>query len=50
MKANETKQEVMKPNKEVVGTVERPKSKTTLFWEKFPNGILEIVDMRAVLR
>ena len=29
---------------------QRPKSKITLFWEKNPNGILEIVDMRAVLR
>jgi hypothetical protein len=29
---------------------EKPKSKTTLFWEKYPNGILKIVDMKAVLR
>ena len=29
---------------------QKPKSKTTLFWEKYPNGILEIMDMRAVLR
>ncbi|MCL2650368.1 MAG: hypothetical protein FWD60_04975 [Candidatus Azobacteroides sp.] len=29
---------------------QKPKSKTTLFWEKYPNGILKIVDMRAVLR
>ena len=26
------------------------KSKITLFWEKYPNGILEIVDRKAVLR
>jgi len=26
------------------------KSKVTLFWEEYPNGILEIVDMRAVLK
>jgi hypothetical protein len=29
---------------------EKKKSKTTLFWEKYPNGILKIVDMRAVLK
>ena len=29
---------------------EKPKSKTRLFWEKYPNGILKIVDMKAVLR
>jgi hypothetical protein len=26
------------------------KSKIALFWEKYPNGIGEIIDMRAVLR
>ena len=26
------------------------KSKTTLWWEKNPNGILRIVDMKAVLK
>jgi hypothetical protein len=29
---------------------QKPKSKFTLFWENNPNGILEIVNMRAVLR
>jgi hypothetical protein len=30
---------------------QKPKSKTTLFWEKYPEGIgSEIVNMRAVLR
>lgn len=29
--------------------VEKRKSKTTLFWEKYPNGVLKIVDMKAVL-
>jgi hypothetical protein len=29
---------------------EKIKSKTTLFWEKYPNGILQILDKRAVLR
>ncbi|MCL2329046.1 MAG: hypothetical protein FWC39_11120 [Bacteroidetes bacterium] len=30
---------------------EKPKSKTTLFWEKNPNGIgSTIINMRAVLR
>ncbi|MDR0828673.1 MAG: hypothetical protein LBN95_00980 [Prevotellaceae bacterium] len=28
----------------------RKKSKTTLFWEKYPDGLLVINDMRAVLR
>lgn len=31
-------------------TKQKPKSKTTLFWEKHPNGILKVVDMKAVLR
>jgi hypothetical protein len=30
-------------------TAEKPKSKITLFREKYPNGILKIVDMDAVL-
>ena len=30
--------------------VEKPKSKTTLFREKYPEGIGYIVNMRAVLR
>jgi hypothetical protein len=29
---------------------QKPKSKTTLFWEKYPNGILKIINMKAVLR
>jgi len=30
---------------------QRPKSKTTLFWEKYPDGIgSKIIDMRAVLK
>jgi hypothetical protein len=37
------------PGKEV-SQGEKPKSKTTLFWEKYPNGILQILDKRAVLR
>jgi hypothetical protein len=28
---------------------EKPKSKTTLFWEKYPNGVLRILDKKAVL-
>jgi hypothetical protein len=28
----------------------RKKSKFTEFWEKYPHGILTIVDMRAVLK
>jgi hypothetical protein len=26
------------------------KSKTTLFWEKYPNGVLTILDHKAVLQ
>jgi hypothetical protein len=49
----------MKPKKEQTKKVagadgatkeEKPKSKTTLFWEKHPNGILRIIDMKAVLQ
>ena len=30
---------------------QKPKSKTTLFWEKYPDGIgSKIIDMRAVLK
>jgi hypothetical protein len=29
---------------------EKPKSKIALFWERYPNGIGTIVNMRAVLR
>jgi hypothetical protein len=28
---------------------QKRKSKTTLFWEKYPNGILRIIDLDAVL-
>jgi hypothetical protein len=30
--------------------VQKKKSAFTLFWEKYPNGVGEIVNMRAVLR
>jgi hypothetical protein len=43
-----------KKEKKVSGTSEpkqeKPKSKTVLFWEKYPNGIGTIINMRAVLR
>jgi hypothetical protein len=43
-----------KKEKQVTGTPElkqeQQKSKTVLFWEKYPNGIGKIVNMRAVLR
>jgi hypothetical protein len=42
------------PAKKLAGNAEpeaeKPKSKTALFWEKYPNGIGTIVNMRAVLR
>ena len=31
-------------------TKSKKKSKIALFWEKYPEGILEIVDMKAVLK
>ncbi|MDR0863664.1 MAG: hypothetical protein LBO74_01875 [Candidatus Symbiothrix sp.] len=41
-----------KPNVDKVEKKEKPKklSKTAEFWKKYPNGILTIVDMRAVMR
>jgi hypothetical protein len=36
-----------KTEKQIAGN---RKSKTTLFWEKYPNGVLKIVDIKAVLR
>jgi len=34
----------------VGASTQKPKSKTRLFWEKYPEGIGSIVDMRAVLK
>jgi len=31
-------------------TEQKPKSYTRLFWEKYPDGIIKIIDMKAVLR
>ena len=45
MKTKDKKEIAKSENKE-----ERPKSKITLFREKYPEGIGEIVNMRAVLR
>jgi len=45
METKDTKQVAKSQNRE-----ERPKSKFTLFREKYPEGIGEIVNMRAVLR
>jgi len=33
-----------------IAQLPKKKSKTTLFWEKYPNGIGYIVDHRAVLK
>jgi len=44
------KKNTVKQVKQIEVTEEKPKSKTRLFWEKYPNGILKIVDMKAVLR
>ena len=44
------KKQTVSSEKQSNAEEQKPKSKTTLFWEKYPNGILKIVDMRAVLR
>ena len=50
VKTNTFKSEIKKRG--LAGVSEqKPKSKTRLFWEKYPEGIgSEIVNMRAVLR
>ena len=45
--ATEVKKTEKKPNKK---TREIKKSKSTLFWEKYPNGLFVINDMKAVMR
>jgi len=55
MKTKEEQQELSeqseKIEKEVVEIIEKPKSKTTLYWEEYLNGVAgEILDMRAVLK
>jgi len=49
MKTKDKKQ-VVKSEKGNKTTEQKPKSKTTLFWEKYPDGILKVVDMKAVLK
>jgi len=44
------KKQNAKPEKGKKTTPKKKKSKITLFWEKYPEGILEIVDMKAVLK
>jgi hypothetical protein len=49
MEANREKPETSKKPNDV--SDKKPKSKTRLFWEKYPEGIgSKILDMRAVLR
>ena len=47
-----TEKKTKKPVKKTkeTGNKEVKKSKIALMWEKYPDGILEIVDMRAVLK
>jgi len=49
MKTKNSK-ETAKVKKQSETEVQKPKSKTTLFREKYPEGIGYIVNMRAVLR
>jgi hypothetical protein len=45
------KRQAVKSDKQKTVTEQKPKSKTRLFWEKYPNGTGDvIVNMRAVLR
>lgn len=44
------KEAAEKPLAKEVSQAERPKSTYTIFREKYPNGIGEIVNMRAVLQ
>ena len=39
-----------KKNRITTTTKPKKKSKTTLFWEKYPNGIITILDHEAVLQ
>jgi hypothetical protein len=49
--ATQRKKQNKKVEKQDNTTEQKPKSKTTLFWEKYPNGTgSEIINMRAVLR
>ncbi|MDR0573019.1 MAG: hypothetical protein LBG96_03135 [Tannerella sp.] len=50
MKRKETTKETTKKAAKEVYRAEKPKSKIALFWEKNPNGIGTIVNMRAVLK
>ena len=36
--------------KPTMATKSKKKSKVTLFWEKYPEGIFEIMDMKAILK
>ncbi|GHS97668.1 hypothetical protein FACS189421_04870 [Bacteroidia bacterium] len=44
------KEKTNKRDQNVSNFENKKKSKIALAWEKYPNGIIEIVDMRAVLR
>ena len=48
--ATRSKKQTEKVEKENKVTEQKPKSKFTLFREKYPEGIGEIVNMRAVLK
>jgi hypothetical protein len=43
------KKNIEKSEKKNDAALQKKKSAFTLFWEKYPNGVGEIVDMRAVL-
>jgi len=45
-----SKKQTAKSGKQDKVEGQKPKSRTTLFWEKYPDGILQIVDKRAILR
>jgi hypothetical protein len=45
-----TAADVIREEQGVKESEDRPKSKVELFREKYPHGILEIVDMDAILK
>jgi len=50
MAATEKKTKKSIKNTKETGNKKVKKSKIALFWEEYPDGVIDIVDMRAVLR
>ncbi|MDR0567537.1 MAG: hypothetical protein LBG47_11000 [Prevotellaceae bacterium] len=50
MEKEDKKATAEKPQAKEASSAKKPKSAYTMFREKYPNGIGEIINMRAVLR